>query len=192
MGRKSDKLEERPDTELINQLKQGNPQAFSELVDRHQKKIFRLALGFFHDREDAQEIVQETFVRLYEKIGKFKEKNCFQSWLYRIAMNLCVDYYRKFKRKTERIGANYAGVVDQNSQFTREPEDYFDMLKFREHLQKSLFQLPKRQKLIFVLKHYGHYRYREIAGMLNVSVGCVKSLHHRSINKLKKELSQSR
>lgn len=192
MEKKNDQLDNRVETKLIDRIKQGDRQAFSSLFVSYQKNIFRLALGFFHDRDDAQEIVQETFLRIHEKIGKFDEKSLFRNWIYRIAMNLCIDYYRKYKQRTTKINQDYELIVDQHSSVTPDPEGGFDALRFREHLRKSIYRLPKRQKMIFVLKHFGHYRYREIADILNVSVGCVKSLHHRSINKLKKELSPLR
>jgi RNA polymerase sigma-70 factor (ECF subfamily) len=192
MGKPNDQLDNQVESELINRIKQGDHQAFSRLIVMYQKSVFRLAMGFFHDRDDAQEIVQETFLRIHEKIGSFDEKTRFRNWMYRIALNLCVDYYRKFKKKPAKIKQDYQIILDQNTGHNQEPEECFDILRFKERLQKSLYRLPKRQKSIFVLKHYGQYRYREIADILNISIGCVKSLHHRSINKLKKELSYTR
>ena len=71
----------------------------AELVRLYQKKVFTLAFGFFRDREDALEIVQETFMRVYEKIGHYRAERSLQSWIYRVARNLCVDYYRKNAKK---------------------------------------------------------------------------------------------
>ncbi len=92
------------DRELVRQIKQGCQSAFTEIVSRYQKNIFKLAYGFFQDRDDAMEIVQETFIRLYEKLDGFDENNektWFKNWVNRIAYNLCIDFYRKFKKKKQ-------------------------------------------------------------------------------------------
>ena len=87
---------------LVRRIKQGHQPAFSELASLYQQKVFRLAYWFFKDKDDAMEIVQETFLRLYQKLDGFDEtdeRTRFNSWIYRIAYNLCIDFYRKFKKK---------------------------------------------------------------------------------------------
>ena len=101
MARDPGKNEHDPEFEprLLARIKDGEKEAFAELVRLHQRKIFTLAYGFFRDRDDALEIVQETFMRVYEKIGSYRPDHSLQSWIYRLARNLCVDYYRKHAKK---------------------------------------------------------------------------------------------
>jgi RNA polymerase sigma-70 factor (ECF subfamily) len=172
---------------LIQRAKTGDRQAFNSILVLYRKRVFRLAYGFFHDRDDAMEIVQETFIRVFEKLDHFDEHAHFRSWIYRITLNLCVDYYRKFKKRS-RNPEHIFRILQQQEKPAMDPEDHLVVLNQKQVLRRSISLLPKRQKLIFVLKHYGHYKYREIAEILDISVGSIKSLHHRSINRIKKDV----
>lgn len=178
------------ENELIRQLQQGNPQAFTELVTLYQKKIFKLAFGFFQDRDDAMEIVQETFLRLYQKIDRFDNagnQTTFKNWIYRIAYNLCVDFYRKFKKqKTDQ--KDLYEFYENRGKETTNPEDQLDRLYFKQSLKKCVMVLSKRQKTVFMLKHYSGLKHHEISSILNLSVGTIKSLYHRAIKNLEKRL----
>lgn len=179
--------EKQYENDLILRIKQGDQQAFSEVIFKYQKKIFGLALGFFHDRDDAMEIVQETFIRVYEKLDHFDTDTRFKNWIYRIGMNLCVDHYRKFK-KDHRYQDELSRLAGQNQNGLNDPEGHMDKVELKDVFKKGIAGLPKRQKLIVVMKHYGGMKYREIAEILNVSTGSVKSLHHRALQKLKRVL----
>ena len=176
---------------LIRQVKQGYQPAFTELITLYQQKVFRLAYGFFQDRDDAMEIVQETFLRLYQKIDSFNENDgntYFKNWVYRIAYNLCIDFYRKFKKNKADMRELYQFNEDSKLETTR-PEDELDRENFRHHLRKFVMGLSKRQKMVFVLRHYSGFKHHEISGLLNVSVGTVKSLYHRAVQSIKKSLT---
>jgi RNA polymerase sigma-70 factor (ECF subfamily) len=176
------------ENELIRLVKVGNNQAFTEIVTLYQKRIFKMAYGFFRDSDDAMEIVQETFLRIYEKIDKFDNHSSFKNWVYRIAYNLCIDFYRKFKNKSKH-SKEICEFDKVSSADTIDPEVHLDRQNFQESLQNSLETLSKRQKMIFVMKHYNSLKYREISEILNISVGTVKSLHHRAAKVLKKKLA---
>ncbi|MCK5058289.1 MAG: RNA polymerase sigma factor [Candidatus Aminicenantes bacterium] len=176
------------DNELIRLLKEGNRQAFTEIIRLYQKGVFKVAYGFFRDRDDAMEIVQETFMRVYEKIDRFGNHSSFKNWVYRIATNLCIDYYRKFKSKKIH-SQDISELDDMHSSDTVPPEERLDRQNFKKNLEESLQTLSKRQKMIFVMKHFNALKYKEISGILNISVGTVKSLHHRAARALKKKLA---
>ena len=176
------------DNELIRLLKEGNGQAFTEITRLYQKGIFKVAYGFFRDRDDAMEIVQETFMRVYEKIDKFDNNSSFKNWIYRIASNLCVDYYRKFKGKKSH-SRDISELDDIQTGDTVTPEEHLDRQNFKENLEESLQTLSKRQRMIFVMKHFNALKYREISDILNISVGTAKSLHHRAAKALKEKLA---
>ncbi|MCP5047314.1 MAG: RNA polymerase sigma factor [bacterium] len=175
---------------LIRQAKQGYQPAFTRLISLYQKKVFGLAYKFFQDRDDAMEIVQETFIRLHQKLDGFDEndgKTRFNNWVYRIAYNLCIDYYRKFKKKKAGMKELYEFNEDSRMTSTN-PEDDLDRQNFRENLQKAVMKLSKRQKTVFVLRHYSGLKHHEIAETLGLSVGTIKSLYHRAVKSLKKSL----
>jgi len=176
--------------ELIRQAKQGFQPAFSQLIQEHQKMVFRMAYAFFRDREDALEIVQETFLRLFRKIHNFDENdenNRFQSWIYRVAANICIDYYRKYKKQKASMKEIYQQDIEGRSTDPG-PEVQIARNQFQKNLEQSVFNLPKQQKTIFVLKHYNGLKHHEISSMLNLSVGTIKSLYHRAIQNIKKKL----
>lgn len=177
--------------DLIHRAKSGDHQAFNGIVYLYRKRVFRLAFGFFHDRDDAMEIVQETFIRVFEKLDHFDEHAHFRNWIYRLTLNLCIDYYRKFKKRNRNPEQLYQ-IFQQQEKCSPDPEEHLFVLKQKQILRRSISLLPKRQKMIFILKHYGHYKYREIADMLNISIGSIKSLHHRSINKIKRDVVSMR
>ena len=176
---------------LIRQVKEGYKSAFTGLITLYQKKVFKLAYGFFQDRDDAMEIVQETFLKLYQRLDGFDEndpQSRFSNWVCRIAYNLCIDYYRKFKKQKADMKEIYES--NEKSQVSgTNPEEQLDRQRFRRHLEKSVMRLPKRQKMVFVLKHYSGLKHHEISGLLGLSVGTIKSLYHRSIKNIKKSLA---
>ena len=178
------------DRELVRRVKRGYQPAFTELITRYQKDIFKLAYGFFQDKDDAMEIVQETFIRLYQKLDGFDEKNektLFKNWVYRIAYNLCIDFYRKFKKKKADMKEIY-NFNRESKTLTTRMEDQLDHESFRDNIKKSVMRLPKKQQTVFVLKHYQGLKHQEISDMLNLSVGTIKALYHRSIKNLKKHM----
>ncbi len=180
----------RKENELIRQLQEGDREAFTELVTLYQQKIFKLAFGFFQDRDDAMEIVQETFLRLYEKIDRFEKaqsQTAFKNWVYRIAYNLCIDFYRKFKKKKAGDKELY-DFYESRDRESANPEDILDRLHFKHTLKKYVMELSKRQQMVFMLKHYSQLKYHEISGVLDIAVGTAKSLHHQAVKNLEKRM----
>jgi RNA polymerase sigma-70 factor (ECF subfamily) len=178
------------ENELVRQVREGNRQAFTELVTRYQQDIYKLAYGFFQDRDDAMEIVQETFMRVYEKIDRYGQgstENAFRNWMYRIAYNLCIDFYRKFKKKKTDDKELYE-FLESRDRETTNPESDMDRIHFKHTLKKSVMDLSKRQQMVFMLKHYSDLKHQEISNILDLSVGTVKSLYHRAIKNLGKRL----
>lgn len=175
--------------DLIRHAKHRYQPAFTELIALHQKAIFKLAYGFFHDKDDAMEIVQETFIRLYQKIDGFDEtdeRTRFHHWLNRMAYNICIDYYRKFKK--QKVSMKEIYDFDETTRPSSIPEEEIDRDRFRNYLKNSVQGLPQRQQMVFVLKHFNGLKHHEISNMLNLSVGTIKSIYHRAIQNLKKKL----
>ncbi|MCP5104882.1 MAG: RNA polymerase sigma factor [bacterium] len=180
----------RNQNELIRQVRQGDQQAFTQLVGIYQEQVFKLAFGFFRDRDDAMEIVQETFLRIYEKIHGFdhaQTQTAFKNWVYRIAYNLCIDFYRKFK-KVKADNKELYDFFDGRERETTNPEDLVDRQHFQNTIKKGVMKLSKRQQMVFTLKQYSNLKHHEIADILKVSVGTTKSLYHRAVKNLEKQL----
>jgi len=168
---------------LIKRIKQGDRSAFGTVTQQYQKKVFLLAYSYFGNKDDALDIVQETFLRLYQKAHMYQKGRNFQNWLLQIAKNLCTDYYRRSYGKEKALRSeetleNIGSVIQGNSHDNASSD-------LRAILSHCLKKLSERQRLIFVMKHYNQLQYNEIAQILNVALGTVKSLHFKAVQNLR-------
>ncbi|MCP2520341.1 RNA polymerase sigma factor [Candidatus Aminicenantes bacterium AC-335-A11] len=173
------KKKNEPEKEIIRRIKCGDKEAFNFLIKLYQKKIFRLAYCYFQDEEEAMEIVQETFLRVYQKIKYFTEGRNFQNWIYKIASNLCIDHYRKLHRTNKLINK-----LKENHTVHTLDERQSSASDFKEILKKSIQYLPYKQKMVFIMKYYEGLKYNEISKIMKISIGTAKSLNHRAIKSL--------
>lgn len=168
---------------LIEKIKEGDREAFMTVTNLYQKRVFLLAYSFFRNRDDALDIVQETFLRFYQKVSMFRRGENFQNWLLQIARNLCIDYYRKNYGKNRELKID-TPVEEMNlsAQNGQNPEVASDL---RTIFSASIKKLAERQRMIFVMKHYNQLKYKEIAEVLGISLGTVKSLHYKAVQNLR-------
>ncbi len=168
---------------LIEKVKNGEKDAFMTVTSMYQKKVFLLAYSFFRNRDDALDIVQETFLRFFQKVDMFRRGENFQNWLLQIAKNLCIDYYRKNYGKSKDLTSNTpVDELNLSVQDGQNPEVASDL---RSIFSASIEKLAKKQKMIFVMKHYNQLKYKEIAEVLGISLGTVKSLHYKAVQNLR-------
>ncbi len=173
---------------LLHRIQSGEKDAFAELVRLCQEQVFSLAYGFFHDREDALEIVQETFMRAHAKIAMFRPEHSLRGWIYRLAHNLCIDRYRRLSRKRRRE----CGLDDVPVGQLPAAEDGRDAWEARhqaEAIERALAGLSLRQRSVFILKYRQGLKLQQVAETMAVSLGTVKALHHRAIARLRRELA---
>ncbi len=171
---------------LLEKARQGDRAAFKAVVCLYQQKVFLLAYSMLRHREDAMDIVQETFLRLYLKLGSYEREKNFQAWLFRIAKNLCIDYYRKnYGRRNEL--ENSRRIEEINVVADDGPDNPVSQ-DLRQVFSRSLEKLGNRQRLVFVMKHYNGLQYQEIAEVLKISPGTVKSLHFKAVQNLRRLL----
>lgn len=185
MDYKQGSFDDREISSLVERIKQGDKAAFMRLVEGYQQKVFVVSYSLVRNREDALDLVQETFIRLYQKIHSYRPGENFQAWLMQIARNLSIDFLRKqMVRKEENLDA-------LNLQREMAASSQSDPSRFNPGpmLQKAVSQLPPRQRDVFILHHYEDLKYEEIAQRLKISVGTVKSLHFKAIQKLKEILA---
>lgn len=167
---------------LVAQMKKGDRAAFMEITRLYQKKVFLLAYSYFRNKEDALDIVQETFLRLYQKADMFQTEKNFQTWLLQIAKNLCTDYYRKnYSRRNQQSDQN----LDKVTALAQRSNDFRSSGDLKKAFTECLDQLTDKQRLVFVMRHYNNFEYKEIAQILRIKVGTVKSLHFKAVQNLK-------
>ena len=174
-------------TTLLEKAGEGDRQAFKDIVSLHQQKVFLLAFSILRNREDALDVVQETFMRLYQKLDAYESGRNFQAWLLQIAKNLSIDYYRKHhgRRRDMETDQRIEDLPLAAADYRSNPESS----ELSRVLARNLERLAERQRLIFVMKHFNGLEYREIAQVLGISVGTVKSLHFKAVRNLKNWLS---
>jgi len=170
------------DLELIRRVKSGETQPFDVLMQRYGPRIYRVIYGMVHNHADTQDLSQDTFVRAYEAIKKFNEQYKFYTWLYRIAVNLCINYCKRKKVIQFTSIENAEFYADTNPASNVESQD------LRRAVEQRLAQLPEEQKTVFVLRTFEEMSYQEIADILEVSIGTVMSRLSRARERLKELL----
>jgi RNA polymerase sigma-70 factor (ECF subfamily) len=182
------------ETELIKQAKFGNDSAFEELIYRHDKSVLGIALKFTGDRDEAKDIYQEVFMRVYKGLKNFESKSEFSTWLYRIATNVCLTYKSKSKKhletsiseqiETEEDEINKYEFIDEEM----DPAEYMLNRDLENIIHNAVESLSSRQRITFILKHYEGYKIREIAEMLNCKEGTIKKYLFDAVRNLRKIL----
>lgn len=172
---------------LLDKAKAGDREAFKTVVSRYQKKVFLLAYSLLHNREDALDVVQETFMKLYQKFHIFESERNFQAWLLQMTKNLAIDYYRKhhLQRREREVGGTIERI-DVPGEGSASPSSRVEL---GQAFSRCLEKLAVKQRMILVMKHYQGLQYQEIARVLDISVGTVKSLHFKAVRNMRKLLS---
>jgi RNA polymerase sigma-70 factor (ECF subfamily) len=177
--------------DLVARVQNGEREAFAELVRLFQKKIFTLAYGFFRDRDDALEIVQETFMRIHAKIGAYRPDHSLQSWIYRLAHNLCVDHYRKFVKK-RKLESGFSAVPDRQLASADNSQAALESEQTAAAIDRAVEKLSLKQKEVFFLKYRQGLKLQQVAETMAISLGTVKALHHRALKRIRLEVAPGR
>jgi len=178
------------DNELIEKFQDGDNAAFDALFTRYQKRTYRLVQRFVSNPEDASDLTQDAFIRAYQGLGDFKSQCQFYSWLYRITVNLCIDFLRKKSRSEVLLYDSHesgespmASIADLRSE---SPAKAVENKELRVHIRKAVRRLPPKQRQIFILRHWHGLSLKDIAATVGRSDGTVKAhlLHaHRNLRK---------
>jgi RNA polymerase sigma-70 factor (ECF subfamily) len=173
------------DTELVRRFRDGHEQAFDQLVLRYQDRVLGLACRMVHDPDEASDIAQETFIRAYRELGRFRSQSTFYTWLYRIALNLSINYLR---RKKIRSFLSLGDRAAQNLRSQGSPERDLELSESRRQVDAAIAGLPARQQSIFVLRHFEELSHRQIAEVLGSSEGAVRAGYFHAVRKLQRAL----
>lgn len=176
--------------DLVQQAQQGDSQAFGELVEAHQKFAFNVALRAVGQRQDAEDIVQEAFVRAWRSLKGFRAEARFRTWLYRIVVNLCYSQLPQLRQDVSFLDAPNGKVDIPASTSKRGPETKLENKQVLNYLQKQIEGLPGRYQVLLLLRHQQGCSYAEIAEIMDLPLGTVKTRIHRARKKLKQALIQ--
>ncbi|HYQ57642.1 MAG TPA: sigma-70 family RNA polymerase sigma factor [Draconibacterium sp.] len=182
------------DTEIIEQLKQGNELAFKKLVDTHQKLVVNTCYGLLQNREDAEDIAQDVFVEVYRNIQNFRSDAKLSTWLYRITVNRSLNHIRDNKKHKwfqgfeNEVAEKNRELLQAKTADTDEPEYDLENKQRALILKEAINSLPQNQKVAFTLSKYEELSYQEIADVMGLSVSSVESLLFRAKKGLQKKL----
>ena len=190
-------MKEKKDTEMnerstIKHAQEGDREAFRKLFEENKNLIFSLAYRYAKNMEDAEDILQETFIKAYHSLHTFHLQNnsTFSSWIYRICINCSIDFLRKNKKRKQTSDQNVEIQDVPSSHFSSDPESPKNLNDVQEKLNNVMEKLSARQRMIFILKHYQEMSTKEIAEYMNCSEGSVKKQLFRAVSLVKENFKQ--
>ena len=169
------------DADLVRLCQNGDMAAFEQLFYRYQERVYSTAYRMMADQEDAQDLTQEIFLKAYQRISKFNFRAAFSTWLYRLAINLCIDELRKRKKSADTMPLEEA--VSQAD--TNTPEDHVISRDREKQVWDAINSLKEKERAIIILRDIEGLSYKEIAEVFKCSLGRVKSRLHEARQKLK-------
>jgi RNA polymerase sigma-70 factor, ECF subfamily len=179
---------------IINKLKQGNEQAFKELVENYRNMVINTCFGLLHNMEDAEDVAQDVFIEVFRSVENFRADSKISTWLYRIAVNRSLNFIRDNKKRKwfqsfDDLVESKKEILNQlNHQNAGDPESELENSQRALLLHEAIDSLPKNQRVTFTLNKYEDLTYKEIAELMKLSVSSVESLIHRAKKNLQKKL----
>ena len=165
------------ETELISRCQQGDPDALKEIFDQYHKKVYRIAYGVVRQREEALDIVQEVFIKLYRSIRNFKSKSKFYTYLYRMAMNTAIDHVREMRRAPFSSLDGMEGFQPSDG-VEKRPDSILLRKELEEKVKRVLEKLPNDQRMALIFREVEGLSYQEMAEAMGCSIGTVMSRLH--------------
>ncbi len=169
------------DDALLRACQQGDMRAFERLFQIYREPIFRLAYRFTGNRDDAEDLTQDIFVKVFERICSFRHESSFTTWLYRLAVNTCLNFKRDAKQ-TESLG-----VIDELEEATN-PETICEQIELQRKVEAEIAALPQALKVAFVLVVLEGMPYRDVAEILDLTVDAVRMRVSRARQILREKL----
>jgi RNA polymerase sigma-70 factor (ECF subfamily) len=175
------------EAEVISRCQQGDQNALKEIFDQYHKKVYRIAYGVVRHREDALDIVQEVFIKLFRSIKNFKGKSHFYTYLYRMAINTAIDHTRKMKRQPSS-SMDEDGGFQLSDNAEKRPDRIFAHKELEERVKVAMEKLPAEQKAALVFREVEGLSYQEMAEAMGCSIGTVMSRLHYGRKKIQELL----
>jgi RNA polymerase sigma-70 factor, ECF subfamily len=186
------------DNDLIVQAQRGNTAAFEQLVYRYDRKVLSIAARFTGNKEDAKDIYQEVFMRVYRALPQFQFRSQFSTWLYRIVKNVCLTHLQQGKNYPQvsideqyesANGSSTHSLLDSLPAKSSTERGALDS-EISEQVQIAMNQLSPKQKMVFVMRHFEGYKLREIASMMKCTEGTVKKYLFTATERMRKNLKE--
>jgi RNA polymerase sigma-70 factor (ECF subfamily) len=187
------------DVDLVRLAQAGDHAAFEMLVHRHDRTVLRLALHLTGSQQDAQDICQDVFLRVYLNLNRFRFQCALSTWIYRIVTNVCLDHLRRNPAKRQAVTVLTApdgketDMLDHipDSRASASPERNYDGRELRRGIRRALGTLSPKERMVFELKHYHGMKLRKVADMLGTTEGTAKNILFRTTQKLRVQLADA-
>ncbi len=172
---------ERTDEQLVASAQDGDLEAFDELIGRYKQRIYATVYHMTGNRDDAEDLTQETFIRAYRALGKFRGRSSFYTWIYRIAVNLTVNFLKKNRRLRETALDDLNPAVERDPDYERllrsepSPRKQVSLREFQERLNEALQKLSEAHRMVVTLHDIQGVPHGEIARIMGCSEGTVRS-----------------
>ncbi|HEX8317892.1 MAG TPA: sigma-70 family RNA polymerase sigma factor [Longimicrobium sp.] len=188
------------DHELVTRAQLGSETAYRELLDRYQRPVFSIIFRMIRDREQAEDLAQETFVRVFNHIGRYDPRYKFSSWIFKIATNLTIDWIRRKELKTVSIDGSRNAVTSDEMEASaitivsedENPEELLEAKELGEEIEQAIGKLRPEYRAAILLRHVEGREYQEIAEIMALPLGTVKTYIHRGRNELRDTLQHLR
>ena len=173
----------RTDAILIEDVREGDMEALAALVEKYKRMIYRVAVKITQNHEDASDVVQEVFLKVYDAIGKFRMDSSFETWLYRIVVNMSINLVKSRRRRkefvyTKDVDAEIAPDVRYKAESKDNPYLNVEKRELREWVTKAVDSLPVHHRTVVILHEFEGLTHSEIASILKCSEGTVRSRLH--------------
>lgn len=177
------------DTRLIGEARSGDRTAFETLVRRYDRSVLRLTLRCLRSREEAKDAYQETFLRLYRTLGEFRHDCSLETWILRIATNVCMDLLRRRAARPEEVASLESAPDPAEDRPDHDPDRAFARLELARRIESALQGLAPRERMVFEMRHYEGMRLRQIGEVIGTTEETVKNCLFRAHRHLREALS---
>jgi len=168
--------------DLGRRLAEGDDDAFTDVVHMYSRRVYALCYRVLRDEEEAKDMVQEVFLRVYSKRASFKSKSSLYTWIYRIALNMCFSYLKRQRARTVPFDEVEPMLAQRESSGPgRESE-------LRAMVGRAMENLPPKQRAVFAMRFYDKMSFKDIAEAMGTSLGAAKANHHFAVEKLRQML----
>lgn len=174
------------DEQLIKEITSGNHAAFKNLMEKYQLQVFRTVMGFVHTKEDAEEVTQDIFLRVYQSLSSFQHDAEFSTWLYRITVNTSLNALRSNRKN--RLLQSLEAIFSLHSE-EKTPLEELEYAERDRRIRRAIDSLPEKQRMAFILSRYEELPQKKIAAVMNRSEGAVEQLLQRARENLQKKLT---
>lgn len=181
-------MKKNDDKVIIDKLRnlETRNEAFNDIVNQYSKQLYYHIRRMVIDHEDANDLVQDSFVKAYTNLEKFRFDASIYTWLYRIATNTCLNFLDRKKRMFTFSALSLEDTLADKI----EAHSYFDGDELQKSLQKAILKLPTKQRLVFNMKYYDDLKYSEISEILKTSEGGLKASYHHAVKKIEKYINE--